>query len=259
MTSGGSATLAVRNFDESIAFYTDVLGLKLNMRFGDQWAVLDGGAGLLISLMPKSDDIGPGAAIGLGVSEGFDDTVQALRERGVEFEDPIIEHRHVKVANFFDPDGNPLYLTSAPPRGAVEGADTSTFKPFFEYLGLRWNTIDGTRVSIEMDMRADLCGPAGILQGGITATLVDVAAASTAALSGTELVATTEMTLHYLAPGRVGPIKAVGELLRSGARTFAVEVRVFDQGEDERLMAVALAAFVLVNPSPQGKGSRKSD
>ena len=59
-------------------------------------------------------------------------------------------------------------------------------------------------------MRGDLCGPAGILQGDITATLVDVAATSTAAISGTDLVATTEMTLHYLAPGRIGTDQSCG-------------------------------------------------
>jgi len=244
MIFGGCATLAVSNFDKAIDFSTDVLGLKLNMRFGDQWAVLDGGGGLIIALVPKADEFGPGAAVGLGVSSPFDDAMETLAERGVVFDSPIIEDRHVKVANFSDPDGNPLYLTNAPPNPTVPASEPSAFRPFFEYLGLRWNTVDGVRVSVDMDMRGDLCGPAGILQGGITATLVDVAAASTAALSGTDLVATTEMTLHYLAPGRIGPIRAVGELLRSGTRSFAVEVRVFDVGADERLMAVALAAFV---------------
>jgi uncharacterized protein (TIGR00369 family) len=242
--SGGCPTIAVSNFDEAIAFYTDVLGLTLNMRFGNQWAVLDAGGGLLIALIPKVDEHAPGAAIGLGVDEPFDGVLEVLRQRGVAFGTQIVEDRHVKVANFSDPEGNPLYLTSSPPVSSNPASVQHEYRPFFEYLGLRWNTLDGQRMSVEMDMRDDLCGPAGILQGGITATLVDVAAASTAALSGTDLVATTEMTLHYLAPGRTGPIKAVGELLRSGARSFAVEVRVTDVGADDRLMAVALAAFV---------------
>jgi uncharacterized protein (TIGR00369 family) len=251
MIEGGCATLAVSDFDKAIEFYTETLGLTLNMRFGNEWAVIDGGGGLLVGLIPKSEDIGPGASVGLGVIGTFGDVVEALRERGVSFDVPIIEDRHVKIANFADPDGNRLHLTSAAPKPTIPPSDPAAFLPFFEYLGLRWDTIDGERVCVEMDMRKDLCGPAGILQGGITATLVDVAAASTAALAGTELVATTEMTLHYLAPGRIGPIRAVGELLRSGTRSFAVEVRVFDVGAEDRLMAVALAAFVHVNGTPK--------
>jgi uncharacterized protein (TIGR00369 family) len=246
MISGGCVTLTVSDFERAVEFYSGTLGLKLNMRFGDQWAVLDGGGGLLIALLPESEDNGPGPAIGLGVSGPIEEQVETLRERGVVFDGSLIEDHHVKIANFVDPDGNRLYLTTEPPSPAAIPVETSTYKPFFEYLGLRWNTIDGERVSVEMDMRADLCGPARILQGGIIATIADVAAASTAALSGSSLVATTEMTLHYLSPGRVGPIRAVGELLRSGARSFAVEVRVFDTGADNRLMAVALAAFVHV-------------
>ncbi len=250
MIEGGCATLAVSDFNEAIEFYTKTLGLTLNMRFGDQWAVIDCGGGLLLGLIPKSEEIGPGASVGLGVIATFDEVVETLRERGVPFDTPVIEDRHVKIANFADPDGNRFHLTSAAPKPKIPPSDPASFLPFFEHLGLRWDTIDGERVCVEIDMRKDLCGPAGILQGGITATLVDVAAASTAALSGTGLVATTEMTLHYLAPGRTGPIRAVGELLRSGARSFAVEVRVFDVGAEDRLMAVALAAFAPINRNP---------
>jgi uncharacterized protein (TIGR00369 family) len=144
-----------------------------------------------------------------------------------------------------------VYLTDAPPNpttGFAGGPNQSASLPFFEYLGLRWNTVDRDRVTVELDIRDDLRGPKGDLQGGITATLVDVAAASTAALSGTGLVTTTEMTVHYLAPGRVGPVRAVGELLRSGGRVVSVEVRVFDAGVDDRLMAIALVAFVSTKP-----------
>ena len=47
MIEGGCATLAVSDFDKAIEFYTKTLGLTLNMRFGNEWAVIDGGGGLL--------------------------------------------------------------------------------------------------------------------------------------------------------------------------------------------------------------------
>jgi acyl-coenzyme A thioesterase PaaI-like protein len=74
-----------------------------------------------------------------------------------------------------------------------------------------------------------------------------VAAASTVALGGnTRLVVTREMTVHYLAPGQVGPIRADGELVRVGTSAATVEVKVHDVGLDERLMAVALVSFAEV-------------
>lgn len=108
--------LAVSNFDKAIEFYTKTLGLTLNMRFGDEWAVIDCGGGLLLGLIPKSEDIGPGASVGLGVIATFDEVVETLRERGMSFDTPAIEDRHVKIANFADPDANRLHLTSAPPK-----------------------------------------------------------------------------------------------------------------------------------------------
>jgi uncharacterized protein (TIGR00369 family) len=250
VTAGGCATLQVADFDRAISFYTETLGLKLIMRFGAEWACLDAGEGMLIGLVPQSDDQDQGMSVGLCVIDEFDVAVRSLRQRDVAVDSQTESGGSVKVAYFSAPDGNSLYLTDFPPNPTARFAGQSDpeFRPFFEHLGLRWNTVDKDRVSVELEIRDDLRGPAGTLQGGIIATLVDVAAASTAALTGASFVATTEMTVHYLAPGRLGPVRAVGELLRSGARGFAVEARVYDVGMDDRLMAVALAAFASLSP-----------
>jgi uncharacterized protein (TIGR00369 family) len=254
--ASGCATLQVADFDRAISFYTETLGLKLIVRFGDEWACLDAGEGMLIGLIPCSESKETGISVGLCAFEQFDSAVENLRQRGIAVDGQTESGGAVRLAFFVDPDGNPLYLTDSPPNPTTGFAgrptDASAW-PFFEYLGLRWNTVDGDRVTVEIDLRDDLRGPTGNLQGGIIATLVDVAAASTAALSGTGLIKTTEMTVHYLAPGRVGPIRAVGELLRSGVRVVDVEVRVFDVGVDGRLMAVALAAFVSESPNRRQK------
>lgn len=93
------------------------------------------------------------------------------------------------------------------------------------------------------------------VQGGVIATLIDVAAASTAAQGSSGLVATSEMSIHFLAPGRIGPVRAVGELLHGRAGGAAVEVRVYDTGKAERLMAVALAAFGDLKRASRGSTS----
>jgi uncharacterized protein (TIGR00369 family) len=110
---------------------------------------------------------------------------------------------------------------------------------FQRSLGLRWVRADDG-VAVEMDIRDDLRGPAGSLEGGVVSTLIDVAAGSAAVMAMNTLVATADMTVHFLAPGRVGPVRATGVPLRSGKGNAVIEVRVVDHGHDDRLMAVAL-------------------
>jgi uncharacterized protein (TIGR00369 family) len=113
--------------------------------------------------------------------------------------------------------------------------------PFQRSLGLRWGRGDADdSVAVVMEMRDDLRGPAGSLEGGVVSTLADVAGASTCAMAVGSLVATEHISITFLAPGREGPIRATGALLRSGRNDAVAEVRVVDVGRDERLMAVAL-------------------
>jgi uncharacterized protein (TIGR00369 family) len=115
--------------------------------------------------------------------------------------------------------------------------------PFQQSLGLSWSIAEGdpTSVVVEMQMRDDLRGPAGSLEGGVVSTLADVAGASAAARAvGTALVATEHISISLLAPGREGPISATGVPLRVGRHDAVSEVRIVDTGNDNRLMAVAL-------------------
>jgi len=56
----------------------------------------------------------------------------------------------------------------------------------------------------------------------------------------TALVATEQISISLLAPGREGPIRATGVTLRVGRHDAVAEVRIVDRGNDNRLMAVAL-------------------
>src|SRR3954466_3803115 len=101
--------------------------------------------------------------------------------------------------------------------------------PFQQTLGLRWLPGDAPgEVVVVMEMRDDLRGPAGSLEGGVVSTLADVAGASTCAMAVGSLVATEHISITFLAPGRDGPIRATGALLRSGRNDAVAEVRVVD-------------------------------
>jgi uncharacterized protein (TIGR00369 family) len=113
---------------------------------------------------------------------------------------------------------------------------------FEKFLGLRLmgSASHEAGIVVEMDLRADLCGPLGSLDGGVIATMVDMAGVACATHALRELVATLDLSISYLAPGRVGPIRAIAVPLRVGRDTVVVEARVIDVGKQERLVAAAL-------------------
>jgi uncharacterized protein (TIGR00369 family) len=98
--------------------------------------------------------------------------------------------------------------------------------------------------AVEVDIDDWLRNPWGILHGGVTACLVDVSAEAAGAAAMGRAVRVTGTTIRFLAPGRVGPARAVPRLLSTGEGTALVEVKVTDAGAGGRLLAVASAAVV---------------
>ena len=117
-------------------------------------------------------------------------------------------------------------------------------------------TRQGDDIVVELDMRDDMRGPAGSLHGGIVAVLVDCAGASCVAAAGARPVATLQTSIEYLAAARVGPIRAVATLLRASKAFGVADVKVFDVGKDNRLVA---AAHVTVSYLEGGGFDRKVD
>jgi len=116
MISGGNITVIVSNMDASVRFYTEVLGMKLSNRFGDHWATVDAGHGLIIGLHPASPrypvpGTRGGMLIGLEIDEPIQQVVDRLSGQGVRFLGSIIKDGGAgNFADFEDPDGNWLYL-----------------------------------------------------------------------------------------------------------------------------------------------------
>jgi uncharacterized protein (TIGR00369 family) len=131
--------------------------------------------------------------------------------------------------------------------------------PFQQALGLRWRTTgdDSATVLVDMDVRPELCGPAGSVEGGVLCTLADVAGASVAARATGRLVATQHVAISFLAPGRVGPLRGAGTLLRAGRTDAVAEVRVTDTGKEDRLVAVGLVT-VRVLDAETGRGDARA-
>lgn len=129
------------------------------------------------------------------------------------------------------------------PHGQPDGEVLGT--PFHKSLGLRWTFADD-HVVIRLALHDGVRGPSGAVEGGIVSTLIDVAAATTAAHVTRQLVVTQQMSITFLEPGKVGPIAATGTNLRVGRSAVVSEARVVDEGADDKLIAVGIAVFRLV-------------
>ncbi|OBH37616.1 phenylacetic acid degradation protein [Mycobacterium intracellulare] len=104
-------------------------------------------------------------------------------------------------------------------------------------------------VVVDLHNRPDLVNIRGALQGGLVATLIDVAGGRLAikyAGEGTG-AGTADMTIHFLAPIVDGPARATATLVRAGKRMIVVGVDVSDVGRN-RLAARATLSFAILEP-----------
>ena len=95
------------NMEESVTFYTEVLGLTLKNRHGIDWAEYDvGGVDLAVAgeLARKPEQ---GGATIVFKSDDIEALRDALQSAGAKF-DPIDDSGGAKMINFEDPDMNKL-------------------------------------------------------------------------------------------------------------------------------------------------------
>jgi acyl-coenzyme A thioesterase PaaI-like protein len=155
-------------------------------------------------------------------------TSVSIRDSGAE--DRLVADGALTSAILVPDGGPPVY--DRPLRLDAPTLDPSVTPKLADFLGTR-AVADGT---LAVDVTEQLRNPWGILHGGATAALVDLAARH--ATGGR---ATTDAVLHFLAPGRVGPVTASVTTVGTRADGTLVRAEVRDQGADDRLMAVAVA------------------
>ncbi|MGV0790673.1 PaaI family thioesterase [Mycolicibacterium sp. XJ1819] len=106
-------------------------------------------------------------------------------------------------------------------------------------------------VVMDLHHRPDLVNIRGALQGGLVATLIDVAAGRLAVKHAHSAagVGTADMSIHFLAPIMGGPARATATLVRAGKRLIVVAVDVVDMARD-RPAARATLSFAVMDPRP---------
>lgn len=125
-------------------------------------------------------------------------------------------------------------------------ADVLHNLPFAKMIGMRLVELKHNEATIEIEMRDELRQPAGLLHGGVTATLIDTATAFAVItrLAEGEMATTIDLTVHYLRPHTDGKFTCVAKVVRAGKRILTVSADVFN--EQKKLIATAISTYTKV-------------
>jgi uncharacterized protein (TIGR00369 family) len=132
------------------------------------------------------------------------------------------------------------YLTIRELRSAAENM------PFNKLIGVRVVRRHADGVTIECGTRDDLRNSAGVVHGGVAATLADAAIGIALAshFDGRRPCTTTDLKINYLSAVAQGKIIARSHLLRVGKKLCVGRVDITDgQG---KLVAVAIVTYMLL-------------
>jgi uncharacterized protein (TIGR00369 family) len=120
--------------------------------------------------------------------------------------------------------------------------------PCSQLLGWRFLGADVTRgwIKVEFDARPEFLNPAGRVQGGILAAMLDdtMGPAVMVKSEGALYPSSIDMNISYLAAAKPGPLVCEGEVVRLGKTVGFVEGRLMDA--DGRLLVRATATVLLV-------------
>ena len=110
MIKKGSITLMASDFEKTVKFYTEIVGMKLVRRFGNDWAEIEI-EGLHIGLHSAHGKPTTSSSIQLGFSvDDVDREIEELKKKGIE-NFRVVDNAQVRLASFSDPDGNVVYVS----------------------------------------------------------------------------------------------------------------------------------------------------
>ena len=122
---------------------------------------------------------------------------------------------------------------------------------------LGWHILDADPdagwIRIGFDGKAAFCNPAGFIQGGILTAMLDdtMGPAVFIKTQGRLYTATIGMSVNFLSPAKVGPLRAVANVLKASRHLATAEVRIYDTGNDDRIVAAAHVTCALFGePAP---------
>jgi len=141
-------------------------------------------------------------------------------------------------------------------RDTDEESAAPSLSELFGQIGMRPSTRDG-EFAMTMPVSPQVVNTSGALQGGLIATLVDVAGGQFGLdyLQPGTTMTTADLFVRYLRPIRQGAAFAVPRMLRSGRRAMVMQVDIYGDGDDE-LAAMATVNFAVINGKTPAIGLR---
>lgn len=118
--------------------------------------------------------------------------------------------------------------------------------PFNALVGIKLARVHRDGVTIECAVRPDHMNSAGVVHGGVTATLVDAAVGISLSreLGGARPITTVELKINYLKAVADGKIYARAHLLRVGSLICVGEVRLTDSRRN--LIGAAMVTYMIL-------------
>ncbi len=117
---------------------------------------------------------------------------------------------------------------------------------FNKLLGMRLVKTHKDGVTIEIEVRPEMMNGAGVLHGGVTATMADAAAgiATNRELGGSRGITTVELKINYFRTVKQGRVRARAHLLRVGATLVVSRVDLTDS--EKQLIGSALVTYIIL-------------
>ena len=200
------------------------------------------GQGITEGVFNPGLDVGAAAAIVMQTVMG----AQRLHWLGAE-----LNGTPVDPGQLYDFCGRALGI-----RETDEEPTAPSLAELFARIGMRPGNRNG-EFAMTMPVSPQVVNTSGALQGGLIATLVDVAGGQFGLdyLQPGTTMTTSDLFVRYLRPARQGSAFAVPMMLRSGRRSMVMQVDIFGDGDDEPL-ATATVNFAIINGTTPTSGLR---
>ena len=103
--------------------------------------------------------------------------------------------------------------------------------PFYKHLGITLTGVNWGNAEIQLKVTRKLVRSAGFAHGGVTAALIDsaVGLALSTMIDPRDRVTTIELHVNFIAPAKLGFLKAQGQILHRGRRTAVGDAEVRDE------------------------------